>query len=467
MKKVLVLMSAVVVGATACGADGLWEEAYWIRRDKGLFERNKRFVRQALAAGWRPENRLLYIPYSTTSTAQFGDNLAPIVNFSAKTQTWDVISLSNLSNATDLVSGKKVDFGKGSRTKITLPPETMMLLAFDAEEAKRVMSVPLAHLDLAPIVERELSAGRNVIDASLTAFDEFISVKSAHPGAQIVLDSSTVPSTPDGSSPAWNAIRAIRRLVNGKTVFWKTITDRYYYQYWTPDQSKEDKILPPAAYPDARFALMEKGEYWWANRLREQMKQVHALKGKTVDIVFIGDSQTHFMEGRWGRRWDPWPSVTAFTNGLTTLNLGIGGDRTEQALWRAKNGQLDGYRAKCVSILIGSNCVPERDSAEDLVRATSDLVTIVRERQPDATIVLTALFPNRFKTGDPQETKRNEIRAGVRKLTDGRKILWLDVGDELRGPDGRIKKEYALDGIHLSDAGYKVWLGAFKALKCF
>lgn len=65
--------------------------------------------------------------------------------------------------------------------------------------------------------------------------------------AMIVLDSSTVPSTPDGSSPAWNAIRAVRRFVDGKAVFWKTTADRYSYLYWTPDQGKENKVAPGSA----------------------------------------------------------------------------------------------------------------------------------------------------------------------------------------------------------------------------
>ena len=226
---------------------------------------------------------------------------------------------------------------------------------------------------------------------------DIVAVRAAHPGAQVVLDSSTVPSTPDGSSPAWNAIRAIRRLVDGKTVFWKTIADRYSYLYWTPlywtpDQGKEDKVAPAAAYPDGRFALMEGGKYYWANRVREQTEWVKALRGQTVDIAFLGDSQTHFLEGRYGRRESPWPSVTAFMKGLKTLNLGIGGDRVEHALWRAKNGQLDGYRAKCVSILIGSNS-----------------------------------------------------------------------GGKLRGPDGKIRKDLACDGVHLNDEGYRIWLDALKA----
>ena len=43
---------------------------------------------------------------------------------------------------------------------------------------------------------------------------------------------------------------------------------------------------------------------------------------------------------------------------------------------------------------------------------------------------------------------------------DGKKVLWLDVGDKLRGPDGKIRRELSCDGVHLNDAGYRIWLGA-------
>lgn len=38
------------------------------------------------------------------------------------------------------------------------------------------------------------------------------------------------------------------------------------------------------------------------------------------------------------------------------LNLGIGGDTTGEVLWRLRYArQLDGYRAKCISLMIGTN----------------------------------------------------------------------------------------------------------------
>ena len=34
--------------------------------------------------------------------------------------------------------------------------------------------------------------------------------------------------------------------------------------------------------------------------------------------------------------------------GRTVLNLGYGGDKTQNLLWRMEHGELDGYTAKCI-----------------------------------------------------------------------------------------------------------------------
>ena len=100
------------------------------------------------------------------------------------------------------------------------------------------------------------------------------------------------------------------------------------------------------------------------------------------------------------------------------------------------------------------------------MRAISDLVKIVREKQPEATVVLTALLPREYAPDDPKEIKNRAVNAELRKLVDGKRVLWLDFGDKLRGPDGKLRKEFCCDGVHPNDAGYKIWLEAFKDLKC-
>ena len=38
------------------------------------------------------------------------------------------------------------------------------------------------------------------------------------------------------------------------------------------------------------------GDYWWANRFLSRHQQIEKVKGRTVDVVMLGDSIMHFWE---------------------------------------------------------------------------------------------------------------------------------------------------------------------------
>lgn len=319
--------------------------------------------------------------------------------------------------------------------------------------------------DLTPVVRKSLSEGKCVIDASLDALDALKAFEDSHPGRRVILDSS-VPFVPDGSSSEWNVVRAIRRLADGKRIFWKSADDHRSFLNWTPDFGAESKVAPQTRYPDGRLGLREKrGEdYWWQTRLRQQMDCVRSRKGSKVDIVLVGDSNTHFLEGKWGDFARPWARYTSFTNRHSVVNLGIGGDRTEHALWRCRFGELDGYEAKYVSILIGANNGGPYHKKEDIVRAIGDIIAVVREKQPQATIILNALLAHGSAPDDPDEIKKREVNAEIRKFADGKRVVWLNFRDALCGPDGCMLERYRCDNAHLNGEGYTVWLDALEGL---
>ena len=85
---------------------------------------------------------------------------------------------------------------------------------------------------------------------------------------------------------------------------------------------------------------------WQMKRHAEKMGVVTNGGAK---VVLVGDSITHFWEGK--PQWKKY-----FESGeAKALNLGFSGDRTEHVLWRIENGELDGYEAKIVLVMIGTN----------------------------------------------------------------------------------------------------------------
>lgn len=177
-----------------------------------------------------------------------------------------------------------------------------------------------------------------------------------------------------------------------------------------------------------------------------------AKEGK-AQLVFLGDSITAGWNGQkeiWGKTFGSY----------TPANFGIGGDRTQHVLWRITNGELDGIKPKAVVLMIGTNNVGN-DSAEGIAKGVTEIVKTIRAKQPQARILLLAVFPRGEKASpNPGRDKLKQVNAIIAKLDDGKNIHFLDIGDKFLQPDGSLTKEIMPDFLHLSAAGYQIWADA-------
>lgn len=184
------------------------------------------------------------------------------------------------------------------------------------------------------------------------------------------------------------------------------------------------------------------------------MDQIRAANGD-IGLVLIGDSIT---DG-WSGKKDTYGVLAPWK----PLNLGISGERTEQVLWRLENGELEGYKAKAVMIMIGTNNLGHfgDEQPEWTAAGVAKIVALVRAKQPQARILLLAIFP-RGKAGDPIKARVDAANALISKLGDGKMVTFMDIGPRFLLPDGSLSKELMPDFLHPNAAGYKVWLDAVK-----
>ena len=182
-------------------------------------------------------------------------------------------------------------------------------------------------------------------------------------------------------------------------------------------------------------------------------KFVKIAQEGTAELVFLGDSIT----AGWGKNAEIWDK--SFSR-YKPANFGIGGDRTQHVLWRISNGELDGLKAKAFVLMIGTN-----NSATDPANGIADgikvIVETIRQKQPQAKIVLLAVFPRGEKaTANAGRDKLIEVNSIISKLHDGKNIYFLDIGSKFLQPDGSLTKDIMPDFLHLSPAGYQIWADA-------
>ena len=202
------------------------------------------------------------------------------------------------------------------------------------------------------------------------------------------------------------------------------------------------------------------GDYWWANRFLSRSREIEKVKGKTVDVVMLGDSIIHFWEWKHPQSW------AKFTAGRTVLNLGYGGDRTEQVIWRINHGELDGYTAKCIVLMIGTNNnTSDKTNPDNVALGVEKIISMIREHQPGAKIVLHPIFPRgntaQSKWHSKARVRNDRTNELLKKFADADgRLTWIDFNARLVDETGWVPKSIMSDEIHPSDAGYDIWMEA-------
>ena len=202
------------------------------------------------------------------------------------------------------------------------------------------------------------------------------------------------------------------------------------------------------------------GDYWWANRFLSRHQLVEQQRGKTVDLVLVGDSIIHFWEWRHPESW------AKLTQGRTVLNLGYGGDCTQNVLWRIAHGELDGYKAKNIVLMIGTNNNSSNNTdPANVAKAVEKIAGEIRAKHPEAQLILHPIFPR----GVSAESKRHaaprarndETNALLKEYAAAHpEITWIDFNDKMVDASGWVPRAIMADEIHPTDAGYDLWMAA-------
>ena len=210
-----------------------------------------------------------------------------------------------------------------------------------------------------------------------------------------------------------------------------------------------ERAEPPALRPVSRIETD-----WWADRLLEKRNQIADANGE-IDLVFFGDSITHNWE-RHGKG-----TLAELRKTYSVLDIGYSGDRTEHLLWRGQNGELDGYKAKCVMLMIGTNNAWHRsDRPEDTAEGIRRILALIARKQPQAKVLLLPIFPFGDSPTHALRVINDKVNVLIRGFANGRNVVWVDFTSKFLDAKGD-NKAWMPDRCHPGDAGYReIWLPA-------
>lgn len=187
--------------------------------------------------------------------------------------------------------------------------------------------------------------------------------------------------------------------------------------------------------------------YDWQQR-HEQI--LHLNQEKTPLNVIMGNSIIHYWgglpKGPVARGGDSWK---AYFEPLGLRNMGFGWDKIENVLWRVENGELDGYQARHVILMIGTNNLAD-NTDEDIIAGLKLLVEKVKIHQPATQVVLSGILPRR-----KLEERIFVLNQGIRKLSRKVKVRFINPGTVLLNPQGKVDEKWFVDGLHPNADGYQ------------
>jgi len=223
---------------------------------------------------------------------------------------------------------------------------------------------------------------------------------------------------------------------------------------------------PAQALPAARVPADRAAPRTDPNSMTAHEQLLEKARKGGIDLYFVGDS----IVRRWGATDYPLLLANWRHNffGWNAADFGWGADKTENILWRLENGELDGVHPKVIVILAGTNNVgAQRGGAAKIAAVTRGLTAIVnvcRRKAPEATIILTAIFPRNDSMAVLPEI--DSINANLARLADGRQVRYLNVNDKLADGNGRLfdgmMNEH--DQLHPTVQGYQLWADALKPI---
>lgn len=203
-----------------------------------------------------------------------------------------------------------------------------------------------------------------------------------------------------------------------------------------------------------------------ANSMTAHQQLLAKAKQGRIDVYFAGDS----IVRRWGATDYPdfLENWKANFWGWNAANFGWGADRTENIIWRLDAGELDGINPKVIVLLAGTNNVGARAGNDatvaDITRGIKAILDRLIEKAPDATVVLTAIFPRNDNMAAMATI--NGINANLASFADGRRIRFLNINDRLADAQGVMVDGvlHPQDRLHLTLKGYQIWADALKPI---
>lgn len=183
---------------------------------------------------------------------------------------------------------------------------------------------------------------------------------------------------------------------------------------------------------------------------QQHQHNVETAAAGDVEVLFLGDSITN------GWTWADNPKIFKAAFGAhKTANFGIGGDQTQNLLWRLKNGEVGKLDPRVVVLMIGVNNLGNGQHKPDIVvEGVQAVVNEVKKHFKHARILLLGLLPYDYEPSSESRVKVAQVNRQLALMNDDKTVFYYDFGALFVDERGRIPALLMEDYLHPTHLGY-------------
>jgi lysophospholipase L1-like esterase len=190
----------------------------------------------------------------------------------------------------------------------------------------------------------------------------------------------------------------------------------------------------------------------WAKHYHDRVALFRAENVEPGGIVLVGSSHVEgFDTGK-------------LLPGRRIVNRGIISDRiglTDRGILHRLDCSVFDCKPSIIFLENGVNDLGElwrhgTPSIEEVETCYREVVKRIRNRLPEAPLVIVGLFPTRdnYAELNPMIV---DLNRRLTRIAEDFHCPFMDVHASYLDADGALKAEYSRDGLHLNEAGYRVW----------
>jgi len=226
----------------------------------------------------------------------------------------------------------------------------------------------------------------------------------------------------------------------------------YTYELFPPDKAPDGpvNIIAPEATEAAPRRLANGRPD--PGYLRKHKAHCDSALRDRPGVIFMGDSITS--------GWNSKILAEKFGK-YKPANHGIGGEWMQGVLWRVENGVLDQVKPRAYVLMIGTNNIGHRCTADETTAGIKAIVDALQKETPDSKILLLGILPRgQSSVNNLYRERIKQTNANISKFADDDQIVYLDMGDKFLEEDGSISREVMRDFLHPTARGYMIWADA-------